>query len=344
MLTSIALLASLQAGLPAALEVQADPQPVELTRKFKPKEISTYDVDARATVEFKPYGLNTFIPLTEGVRYRFTTEVISVSNDGFAQMLYTRPAMTIFGTNLEKGLVEETQIKTDFRLLLTVSPINELTNMRDLNPTTEDDKSLQSIRSFQQRELTPEQKRQMDIEARIALVNAVLGSFMNSFTRLTLFVEGISGIDFSPKLPFDEVVPGDTWQRTVDYAPQQLSGTDKTAVQRLDMTYTYIGRQKNSEGKDIERIEAVLEAETNAAGYLNQLLRDGAESVGIERVDLKLRTVIRFDLDPVTHQTLFVEADGSSSAVVMLHKRYSETPVLERRTRGRTTMRLVSNK
>lgn len=346
MLTSIALLASLQAGFPAALEVQADPQPVELTRKFKPKEISTYDVDARATVEFKPYGLNTFIPLTEGVRFRFTTEVISVTNDGFAQMLYTRPTMTIFGTDLQKGAVQETELKVDLRFLMTVSPINEVTNIRDLNPSDDQDDQAELMTRllFQGEGRSPEQQRREIIESRLQVINAVLGPFMNSFTRLTLFVEGITGIDFSPKLPFEEVVPGDTWQRTVDYAPQQLSGTDKAAVQRLDMTYTYVGRQKNAEGKEIERIEGVLEAETNAADYLNQLFRVDAQRTGIERVDLKLRTVVKFDLDPVTHQTLFVEADGNSSVVVMLNKQISENPVLERRTRGRTTMRLVSNK
>jgi hypothetical protein len=346
MLTSIALLAGIMADVPVVIGVHADPQPVELSRKFKPKEISTYDVDAKATVEIRPYGLNTFIPLTEGVQFRFTTEVISVTNDGFAQVLYKRPTMTFLETDLQKGIVRENKMNSDLRFLMTVSPINEITNIRDLNPSDAGDDQIERMARLllQGERRSPEEQRREAIESRLQVINSILGPFMNSFTRLTLFVEGITGIDFSPKLPFDEVVPGDTWQRTVDYAPQQLSGTDKSAVQRLDMTYTYMGRQKNAEGKEIERIEAVLEAETNAADYLNQLFRLDAQRTGIERVDLKLRTVVKFDLDPATHQTLFVEADGNSSVSVMLNKKLSENPVLERRTRGRTTMRLVSNK
>jgi hypothetical protein len=308
--------------LATALVLLITPQakPVELLRKFAVGEKSAYSVNAEMTVESRSGSLNTFIPEDITIRYLFNTEVTKLETDGFAKMRFIRPTITeIEGETFERP--PKTKIeKLNQDVLLTVSPINEVTDVKDLakKPVT-----------------TKGGGRWMTG----ATQANPIGQFIGDIYRLVLFIGPFdSSLDLAPKLPLDEVNIGDTWKKTVGYQPQTLKGTQKKAVQRLDYTYKYEG-PKTVNGKQIIRISAVMDLDTDLGAFINQLIGEDASKTGLKGIPLQVKGRIDFDLEPKTLKTLLAVAKTEGGFKVLLTD--DDDPIAEERFKGQTVLKLV---
>jgi hypothetical protein len=301
-------------------------EPVELLRVFTKGEKASYSVKSSLSIEARSAGLKTFLPQDVDLSYDFSTEVLAVKADGICEMRYRRPTMTeVQGETYDRPARTHVE-KVNILATLTLSPINEILNSKDESPKKPGDKTFADA-------TTPSRADQE--------VN--LEQFIGELQRLALFLGSLdSSLDFSPKLPYDAVNPGDTWKRTVGYTPQKLSGKEKSAVQRLDYVYTYRGITKSS-GKDVHRVTADLNVDTDAAPFVNQLLGMKPEQSGLKSVKLQLKATIEFDLDVKTRQTL--RADARSTGAIRID--VTDLPheaLMEQRLKGRTVMTLVSSR
>ncbi len=299
---------------------QAPAKPVELLRKFTKGESASYNVVSDLTVESRAGSLNTFIPEDIGIRYSFTTEVLSLGTDGIAKIRYKRPTLTeIQGETFDappKPKIEK--LNQDY--LITLSPINEVIDHKDMAPP----------------------KKAMARWAGAFQGGSPIGQFVGEVYRLALFIGPVeSSLDFSPKLPLDEVSVGDTWKKTVGYQPQSLKGTSKKAVQRLDYVYTYQG-VKSVNGKPVIRIDGALDLDTDLGAFVNQLLGVEAEKSGLKSIPLTLKGRIAFDLDPKSLRTIRAVGTTEGQFKVFLAAQPDE-PIAEERLKGTSTMKLVSS-
>jgi hypothetical protein len=156
--------------------------------------------------------------------------------------------------------------------------------------------------------------------------------------RLAMFVGDLnSSLDFAPKLPFDEVVPGDTWERTVSYQPQKMK-SGKTVNQRLDYTFTFDG-VKQWKGIDIHQITATLNLDTDAAPWLNELYGVSDRESDLAKMPLTMDAKIIFRLDMKTGLTLsaFAESKGGWEVFLKLDVQKS---VAVQKIKGRTSLKL----
>ncbi|HTQ08900.1 MAG TPA: hypothetical protein VMI31_02395, partial [Fimbriimonadaceae bacterium] len=205
---SFALIAFQQAK-PAA----PDAKPVTLNRVFAKGEKLEYSVNSNLHVEDRPYGLDTFIPEDQTLSYRFSTEVKDLKNDGGAILHYLRPSMTEVDAATFDTPAKTTVDKINMNFDLTVSPINEILDQKDLNPPKPPKKPASGDggdgggdRRFWIRGAVPAQ----------GIMSSPLAPYIMELYRLSLNVGAVSSaLDFSPKLPFDDVKVGDTWQHTI---------------------------------------------------------------------------------------------------------------------------------
>lgn len=318
MLTSFIFLATL---------LSHQDQSVTLARVFKVGDKDQYSVKASLQIETRPYGLQTFLPQDLDYNYKFNTEVKALKADGICDMEYHRPTITQVdgetATRPEKTTVE----KLNYNFLLTVSPINEVLQMKDLNPPKKD-KGSGGLKAF---------SHHPDFEPALQDI----GQFIGEIFRLSAFIGGLdSGLDFNPKLPYDAVKPGETWKRTVGYSPQKLGTTGKSAVQRLDYVYTYKGLV-DVDGEKVQRVSVDLKLDTDVADYINQLY--GKEQTGLRGIKLKLSGTIDFDLDPKTFKTLKAVAESQASVAIEVTD-VPDEPVQEQHIKGKTVMKLIASK
>jgi len=258
--------------------------------------------------------------------YKFTTEVKAMKADGICELEYSRPTMTLVEGETAVRPPKTTVDKVNLKYLLTVSPINEILSVKDLQPS----KPPKTTSGFRNANRTP-----------LTFLQPAIGQFIGEVYRLALFVGGIDGsLDFNPKLPYDAVKVGDSWKRTVGYQPQKLGAGDKSAVQRLDYVYTYRGLV-DVEGKQFQRVTAHLILDTDVGEYVNQIY--GKERTGLKAIKLKLKATVAFDLDTKTFKTIraIAESEGSISIEVV---QLPNEPAQEERLKGRTTMTLVASK
>lgn len=318
------LLASFVALLGAAAP------PVDLSRVFAKGEKAQYLVKSAIQVESRGLGLLTWMPEDLGIQYKFTYAVTEMKPDGIAVLRYERPAMTWTEGETFDSPPKTRVDKVEMKLDATVSPINELLAIKDLNPK----KPPPPVHGSR---VTREGS-----EAPSAAPQDVVEQFVGEIHRLALFLGAIdSSLDFSPKLPYDLVNPGDTWKRTVGYSPQALASKGgKLAVQRLDYTYAYKGPVE-VEGKRFQRIEATLALDTDLAQFVNQLMDTKPEESGLKRIPLRFSATIQFDLDPKTHRTVRAAANSDGGFSVVLTQRPDE-PVYEERFKGTTRMTLIA--
>jgi hypothetical protein len=304
------------------------PAPVSLGRVFTPKEKLTYAVRSNMHSETRQRGLQTWIPEDLDINYDFTTHVEALKTDGIAVLRYQRPTMTeIQGETFNRPPVaKKEKVNYDFRL--TVSPSNEVLEMKDLTPPKKPVKKTKVVRWIG--------------PARQSVLQSIVGQFVSEVYRLSLFVGSFeSALDFAPRTPFDAVNVGDTWQRTVGYQPQKLKGKDgKQAVQRLDFTYTYKGLVNGPKGK-VHRVEGKLKFNTDLAEFINQTYEVTSDQTGLKSVPLSLESTIVFDLDPKTHHALEANARSDGEFKVVLTDN-PDDPAQEEKIHGRTSMRLVS--
>lgn len=306
-------------------------KPVAIERVFAKGAKANYRVESSLQIETRAGGLETFMPEEVGIAYDFGYEVIDLKADGFAVLRYKRPKTTeVRGEDFFSG-PKKSKVQGLMDYELTISPINEITSMKDLSPKKKAGKNGGKDGSLR---VAGNAARPMQVD---------IESFSGDLYRLALFVDSIgSALDFSPKLPFDEVKPGDTWQKTVGFTPQRLKGKEgKLAVQRLDYTYTYKGVVQSGTRK-VHRISAALKIDTDVAEFVKQII-ENPEEFPLKEIRLSLEANIDFDLDLKTRQT--VKAVATSVGGIKMRTNDSpDEPVMEQKIKGRSTMSLVAPK
>lgn len=302
---------------------------VDLSRVFREGEKAQVEINSHLFTETRQYGLNTFMPDDLDMLYKFTTEVKKMKADGICEMHYLRPTFTrILGETADrppKTIVDKEKVE----LLLTISPINEILDYKDLSPKkSEKDKGGGFFASLL---VAPAQS--LDIS-----------QYIGQVYRLALFIGNLeSGMDFSPKLPLDPVKPGDTWKRTVGYSPQAVGKDQKSVNQRLDYIYSYKGIV-DIDGKKFHRVVGSLELDSDLVKFINEMVgENAARQMGLRGIRLKLKANIDYDLDLETRRTVRAEAVSDGSIKIEVTQVPNE-PVQEVRLKGRTTYTLLSAK
>ncbi len=318
--------------------VMAPAEPVDLSRVFQKDEKLAYDVSAHLLIEEQVYGSPTFMPDEVDLNYSFTEAVKELKPDGIAVIHYQRPTMTIVEGETAERPPKKNVEKTNFDMLLTISPVNEFIDIKDLAKKGPANKGKAGAKSVVGNLCA------MTSGAAQVELGAALGQFIQDLVRMSAFVGSVdSSVDFSPKLPLTPVKPGATWKKTVGYQPQLLKGTEgKSAVQRLDYTYTY-GGVVDSGGKKVHRVTAVLHLDTDAAAWFNQVAGAKASETHLKSIPLKLDATIDYDLDLNTRRTLKAVAGSKGSVAIEITDIVGE-PVMQLRLTGKTLMKLKSAK
>jgi len=317
----------------ALVSPQAKEAPVSLGRVFTKNEKLAYDIKSSLHSEHRLRGLSTWIPEDLDLNYAFTTIVEDLKADGIAVVHYQRPTMHEIEGETFSSPPKDNLIKSNLDLRLTVSPINEILEMKDLaekpaKPTKKGDSELTYSAAA---------KKQ-------AALGGILSQFVSEMYRLSLFAGSFeASLDFAPKTPFDPVKVGESWKQTVGYQPQKLKGKgNKQAVQRLDYTFTYKGIVE-SEGKKVYRVEGILDLKTDLGDFVNQLVGMKPEDTGLKKVPLTMKATIEFDLDMKTRNTILAEATTESGFGLFVTA-YPDEAVQEDKVKAHTTMRLVGQK
>jgi hypothetical protein len=308
-------------------------EPITLARKFQKGEKLEYLVSSSMTSEYRGRGLETWMPSDYELKYRFTTHVVEQKPDGIVDLSYKRPTVTeIQGQTMDSGPKEHTE-KLNLDFLLTVSPVNEILNMKDMAKKPPVKKGAKGDDGDQLR---------LRGVAGSPVQIPFLGQFISEVYRLALFTGSFdSALDFAPRLPLDKVKVGDTWQKTVGYSPQKLKGKDgKSAVQRLDYTYTYKGVVAVN-GKQFQRVQATLKLDTDINDFINQTYSVTSSDTGLKTIPLNLKATIDFNLDMATHRTVYAVANSEGGFKIILTDN-PESAVQEQKFKGSTEMKLVS--
>ncbi len=335
MVTAAILSMALVGQTPATKPAPPAAKPVLLNRKFVLGETNTYRMDALLTVELKEQGLETFLPSSTGYEYGFTTAVNKIDMDGNATMVYERgKTVRIDGEYAERPerRVAESE---GFKFELIVSPINEFVGMKQIKdppkPGAKPAPRNQTLRLLQEGGMSGTQ-----------MTDALVGQFISDLYRLSLFVGSLdSSFDFNPKLPEDPIKVGDTWKTTMSYQPQRLAGTNRQVVQRLDMTYKYVG-PATVNGKKVERITADLGLDNDMVSYVNQTYGIPPAQSPFRALRMQFDSKIVFNLDPVNFKTLSAQALSKGS--IRLEMKSETAPIAERRIHGESNFRLVGSK
>ena len=326
LLGSLLVLSSLISG-------QAGPAPVSLGRVFTKYEKLAYEIRSTLNSQRRGRGLETWIPEDFDLNYDFTMFVEDVKADGIAVVHYQRPVMTAIEGETADSPPKESKEKVNMDARLTVSPINEILEMKDL--------SAKGTKTGKQ----PLKSVAIQPSSSVGAQGGdAIGQFIQEIKVLSLFVGSIdSSLDLAPKTPFDPVKVGDSWKRTVGYQPQKLQGRgNKQAVQRLDYTFTYKGIVE-SEGKKVYRVQGVLDLKTDLADFVNQMVEMKSEDTGLKKIPLTLKSTIDFDLDLKTKHTILVQAQTESGFGIFITA-YPDEALIEETAKGRTTMKLVGDK
>lgn len=270
----------------ALLTLGSFPDEVVLSRVMTVGEKQEYSVKSHLAVEARQQGIRTFVPSELDLLYNFSLEIKVAKADGIVEARYLRPTMTQIDGETGDSAPKKRVEKVNLDLSLTVSPVNDLLGVKDL--TKKDPKKAGG----------GDMKFHLPLTENEPDVMQDFGEYVQEFYRLALFAGSFdSSLDFAPKLPLDAVKPGDTWKRTVGYTPQKLAGKeDKSAVQRLDYVYKYVGTA-DLNGKKVQHITASLEVKTDLAAYYHQLFDATPEQTGLKEMPLSFTGTIDFYLD-----------------------------------------------
>lgn len=307
--------------------------PVELVRTFQKGKTYSYEVKSHLLTEAREPTLTTFIPSEIDINYDFNYLVKELRPGGFGYLVYKRPFIYQIEGETAESAPKTEKIKVDYNMGLDVSPINAVTNIKDLNPPKPPTKGggLKRLEAV----LT---SRGVSRETQLDIFGFVI-----SIYQLALGIGSLdSALDFNPKLPVDEVKVGDTWKKTVSYQPQELKGSKgQQAVQRLDMTFKYEGLVTVGNAT-YQRITATVSLNSDAALFVNQLMGTKPEESGLRKMPLQFTTNLSFDLDPKTLDT--VRGSTSTKGAWSLEVSGSNEPVMEEKLQGKASIKLVSIK
>lgn len=316
------------------------PEPVELYRQWEAGDKFEYSVSSRLQRESRDLINTVFIPVIDKAKYNFTLEVSEVSDEGFATANYKKPTVvvTIPETDRKKAYDEIEEVNE--HLLLSISPVNAITDFKDLTPKKEDDDDgdgdggglVQLPVNF----IAPGQPQQAYSRVFGAIQNAI-----DDFFRVANFSGSVDTmLDFAPRLSLFEVEPGETWEHTAAYQPQVLEGKEgKMAPQRIDYTMTYVGVVE-VDGKKVHRVTSDLNLDTDIAPFINSIVGMNSEQSGIRGFKITLTAHIDFDLDLETKHTL--RAIGRSQGHIAIEATiFKDKPAQELKVTGRTILKLV---
>ncbi len=301
---------------------------VDLGRVFVKGEKLEYSVNATLHEEFRAKGLDTWLPDVVDFQYGFSLSVQELKTDGIAVVRYQRPSVTQIGDD-EKKTVE----KVNDDLQLTLSPYNEVLEMKNLGKKTDlkgGKKDGDGFVRFTKESINNGQ------------LGGMIGGVISELQRLSAFLGSLeTSLDLNPRTTFDEVKVGDTWKRTFGYTPQKLSSgsKEKQEMQRIDYTYTYKGLTE-SEGQKVLRVEAVTDVKGDLAAFINGMFNVKADETGLSKIPLTFKGRIEFDLDPKTKHPLAARATSESSFAIWLTTDPLRA-VQEAKTKGRSVMKLV---
>lgn len=276
-----------------ATTLQGQDAPVTLERKFKKGETRKYQVRSHLLLETTETGQPVALPEEVSFEYDFTTKVTDVQESGFATVEYRRPALVqIDGETYDKPPRSHTLVSNE-KMALTISPINEIGDVKELKAVRGGVGNPLSFQSL---------------------------PFSTQLYQMAVMIGGPdSSIDFNPKLPFEPVSPGATWKKTVNYTPQNLKGdkTGKQAVQRVDMTYTYVGRQQG-----YIRVRGSLNLDTDATRFVADSMGLAVGQSPVKSLQVQLKVNVDFDLDPNDLHT--VKASAKSNGMYRLQVQRGE--------------------
>lgn len=301
---------------------QADQTAVTLMRSSKAHEKLVYDVTAHLDNERRGGEIETWMPSQLDLSYRFTTIISDVKPGGFFDIHYLRPTINEEqGETFDNGPIDKVD-KVDMDYQLTVTPLNEITAEKDSGKAHSSNW-----------DLSPSDAAQIRL-------NPLIGQYVQEIYALALNVGSVqNSLDFEPRLPLDEVKPGDTWKVTVGYSPQNLKGKNESAVQRLDYTYSY-GGMVQSNGRNVYRVSADLTVDTDLAKFFDDYVGTNSQQTGVKAIPLNLKSHIDFDLDPNTKETLRAEATSTGGYSLQLNNQ--EAALWEEKFKGHTVMDLAS--
>jgi hypothetical protein len=303
----------------------AKPVPVTLSRTSTLHEQLAYSVNSHMQVEIRGGEVQTFFPQDVDLTYAFTSDVSELKPGGVAVFHYKRPTMTQTTSESIQGPggTKVSDVNLDYSV--TLSPINEILAEKKLGSNLD----LFSPGLFG----APAVRQDSNLSRFIVEIHMLarnLGSLDSS-------------LDFAPKLPVDDVVPGDIWKHTVGYSPQSLASQGgKLAVQRLDYTYTYIGVVQ-SDGKKVYRVTADLDTSTNLADFYFQATGEDPSGSMLKSLPLNLKSHVDFDLDIKTCETLKAVSSSTGGFSIVLTS-HPDQPAEEERFKATTTMLLKSRK
>lgn len=311
----------------------AQDAPVILERKFTAGERLVYQFNTKTYSDDRDYNYDMFLPSTEEYSYTATTDVLEVKPSG---MVVCRWVVTnglyIVGENSFRDEVRTKDKEgADFRI--EVSFINDILDMRDNRPPKPEKKP------------APSQADWMRVLMNAAVQPSLdqwVGQYVAPIKQLSAFVGGpISGLDFAPKLPLDEVKVGDTWKKTVGFSPQKLRNDKdkKMAVTRLDYTYTYRGMVEQN-GKKFLKITSSCILKTDVNDFLGQLM-GSTEDSPMSKAPLNWEAKVEYLLDPNTLHTVSVDA-SSEGKFEMWVKEIKEQAYSESVLKSKASYRLVS--
>ncbi|HEY3781823.1 MAG TPA: hypothetical protein VGL56_12120 [Fimbriimonadaceae bacterium] len=313
--------------LPAILlfssQAGSNVKPVTLQHTGKAGEKLSYSVKSHVQVEVRQVGLETWLPNDLDLNYTFTEQVTEIKPGGMMAIHYKRPTMTVIQGETYDTPEKTTVDKLNLDYGLTVSPINEIVAEKDLNPQK------------------PKGSAYIHLHSKSGWKQgaASILDFVGEIYRLALNTGSMDGsLDFAPKLPLDDVKPGDTWKKTVGFSPQKLKGKNKNAVQRLDYTYTYVGVM-DSNGKNVYRVTADLSTSSNLAEFFFEATGLNSEDTLIKAIPLNLKQHIDFDLDMKTGETLHAQSQATGGFSIQTTE--SEQALHEERFKGGTELNLL---
>lgn len=316
----------------------AQDKPVQLQRTSKAGEKLAYSVKSYLQLETRQIGLDTFIPESLDIDYDFTAEAVASKADGIFDFRYKRPTMTITeGETVDAG-PKKTIEKSNYDLMITVSPINEFLETKDLAPK-KPEKDPKKTGGGGGLRYSGNARPGLQDPSQIG--GGLIGQFVQEVQRLALFIGSIdTAIDFQPKLDFREVSKGDTWKRTISYSPQKLkSKGNKTVMQRLDYVYTY-GGVVESAGKKVNRVTAELKMNSDLVQFIKDNFDTSQGAFPFKEITFELQAKIDYDLDLQTGHTLKAEANSEGGFKIVAIQ-YPEDPIVEQKLKGNTKLTLV---
>jgi hypothetical protein len=298
------------------------PKPVILLRTWTVGDTFAYEIHSHMHVERRGGVIRTWLPQDIDLSYDSSAVVIGTKPGGISIIKYKRPTVIETSSETATAPAKSEKINLGLEYSLTLSPINEILAENHIA-------SAHKLTSRMPIGLaTGKQSPVAPYISEVYTLARNLGSLDNS-------------LDFSPKLPVDEVVPGDTWKHTVGYSPQALSDNEgKSAVQRMDYTYTFEGT-KVLQGKPVYRIAADMELKTDLADFYFSVSGDDRDSSLLQNLPLSLKMHIDFDVDIKTCRTIRAVSNATGGFSV-IYRTDPSVAVHEEKFKSVSTMLLKS--